>query len=61
MELPSIFTSTLVIAVNKDRLTKPVASVHMVDMKPNAQIALYRTRGHQGLIERHSEVKWRVI
>jgi pimeloyl-ACP methyl ester carboxylesterase len=55
-DLPNINIPTLIIAANKDRLTKPEASEFMHKQIPNAQIVTVAPGGHQGLIERHQEV-----
>jgi pimeloyl-ACP methyl ester carboxylesterase len=55
-DLKSIQVPTLIIAANKDRLTKPVASEHMYKNIPGAQMVVVQPGGHQGLIERHYEV-----
>jgi pimeloyl-ACP methyl ester carboxylesterase len=55
-ELPGISTPALIIAADKDRLTKPEASQYMKQHIPNAQIVTVAPGGHQGLIERHQEV-----
>jgi pimeloyl-ACP methyl ester carboxylesterase len=55
-DLSTINIPTLVIAANKDRLTKPEASEFMNQHIPNAQIVTISPGGHQGLIERHQEV-----
>jgi pimeloyl-ACP methyl ester carboxylesterase len=55
-ELPSIQVPALIIAANKDRLTKPVASQKMADLMPKAELVVVAPANHQGLIERHSEV-----
>ncbi|HVG40994.1 MAG TPA: alpha/beta hydrolase [Chitinophagaceae bacterium] len=55
-ELPSIDTPAYIIAANKDRLTKPEASIYMRDHLPKAQLITVMPGGHQGLVERHKEV-----
>jgi pimeloyl-ACP methyl ester carboxylesterase len=55
-DLPNINIPALIIAANKDRLTKPEASEFMHKQVPNAQIVTVSPGGHQGLIERHEEV-----
>lgn len=55
-ELPTIEVPTLVIAANKDRLTKPVASEYMARQLPRAERVTVRPGGHQALVERHAEV-----
>ncbi len=55
-ELPAMRVPALIIAANKDRLTKPVASDYMARHLPDAQIVTVQPGGHQGLIERHREV-----
>jgi pimeloyl-ACP methyl ester carboxylesterase len=54
-ELPQIDIPTLIIAANKDRLTKPVASGYMQTHIPNAKLFTINPAGHQGLVERHHE------
>jgi pimeloyl-ACP methyl ester carboxylesterase len=55
-ELSNITVPTLIIAADKDRLTKPDASVYMQEHMPNAKILNVSPGNHQALIERHSEV-----
>jgi pimeloyl-ACP methyl ester carboxylesterase len=55
-ELPSIEVPSLILAANKDRLIKPVASEYMHELMPNAQLVRVAPGGHQGLVERHREV-----
>ena len=55
-ELPAINVPVLVIAANKDRLTRPDASGYMSKHLPNAQIVTMSPSNHQGLLERHQEV-----
>jgi len=55
-ELPTIQVPALVIAANKDRVTKPVASEVINQSLPNAQLVVVQPGGHQGLLERHEEV-----
>ena len=55
-QLSSMQTPALIIAANKDRLTKPVASEVMSQQMPNAQLVTVAPGGHQGLVERHQEV-----
>lgn len=55
-ELPTIAVPTLIIAANKDRLTRPVASEYMKKHIPNAKLVMVTPGNHQGLIERHREV-----
>jgi pimeloyl-ACP methyl ester carboxylesterase len=54
--LPTIKVPTLIIAANKDRLTKPVASHYMKNQIPNAHLAIVMPGNHQGLVERHEQV-----
>jgi len=54
--LPSFNIPVLVIAANKDRLTKPVASEYMQKHIPGAQLSTVAPGGHQALVERHTEV-----
>jgi pimeloyl-ACP methyl ester carboxylesterase len=55
-ELSSINIPTLILAANKDRLTRPDASKHMATQIPNAHLSTVAPANHQGLIERHAEV-----
>ncbi|MFN7119449.1 MAG: alpha/beta fold hydrolase, partial [Saprospiraceae bacterium] len=55
-DLPNLQVPTLVLAADKDRLTKPEASAHMHQTMPNAQLVTVAPGGHQGLLERHAEV-----
>ena len=55
-ELPSINIPTLILAADKDRLTRPDSSKHMASQIPNAHLSTVTPGNHQGLIERHSEV-----
>lgn len=55
-QLPAIRVPALILAADKDRLTKPVASEYMQEHIPNAQLVGVSPGGHQGLIERHKEV-----
>jgi pimeloyl-ACP methyl ester carboxylesterase len=55
-ELQRIKIPTLIIAADKDRLTKYEASEFMRQHIQNAEIFTASPAGHQGLIERHAEV-----
>lgn len=55
-ELNRISVPTLVIAANKDRLTRPDASTYMSRHIPNANLVTVTPANHQGLLERHTEV-----
>jgi pimeloyl-ACP methyl ester carboxylesterase len=55
-QLPELRIPTLIIAANKDRLTKPDASYYMEKNIPGAQVVTVAPGGHQALVERHSEV-----
>lgn len=55
-EMPTIQVPALVIAADKDRVTKPVASEVINQSLPNAQLVVVQPGGHQGLLERHQEV-----
>ncbi|MEI6945903.1 alpha/beta hydrolase [Paraflavisolibacter sp. H34] len=55
-ELPRIQLPVLVIAADKDRLTKPVASEYLAQHLPQAQLVYVQPGGHQALVERHREV-----
>jgi pimeloyl-ACP methyl ester carboxylesterase len=55
-ELPSINVPVLIIGANKDRLTKPEASIYMKQHIANAQLTVVSPGNHQSLIERHHEV-----
>jgi pimeloyl-ACP methyl ester carboxylesterase len=54
-ELPTIQVPALVIAANKDRLTRPRASRYMKDHLPNATLIELAPGNHQSLLERHLE------
>ncbi|MDB5253474.1 MAG: alpha/beta hydrolase [Flaviaesturariibacter sp.] len=54
-DLPRINVPALVLAANKDRLTKPEASHYMATHLPSAQLVILAPGGHQGLVERHEE------
>ncbi len=54
--LPKITVPVLILAANKDRLTKPVASRFMDQHLPNSRLVTVAPGGHQGLVERHREV-----
>lgn len=51
--LPTIPVPTLVVAANADKATLPIASQHMAETIPNAQIVDLVPAGHTGLIEQH--------
>jgi pimeloyl-ACP methyl ester carboxylesterase len=55
-ELPSIQVPALIIAANKDRLTRPSASSYMKEHLPNASLVEVAPGNHQSLFERHKEV-----
>ncbi|HUP14191.1 MAG TPA: alpha/beta hydrolase [Niastella sp.] len=55
-ELPSIQVPTLLLAADRDRLTKPVASQFIKELMPHAELVTIALANHQGLIERHQEV-----
>ncbi|HEX8517242.1 MAG TPA: alpha/beta hydrolase [Bacteroidia bacterium] len=55
-DLDKIKIPALIIAADKDRLTKPVASEFMDKKLPNSKMVVISPAGHQGLIERHEEV-----
>jgi len=55
-QLGSIQIPTVIIAANKDRLTKPSASQHLYEFIPGSQLVTVKPGGHQGLIERHEQV-----
>jgi pimeloyl-ACP methyl ester carboxylesterase len=54
-ELSTIQVPTLIIGANKDRLTRPDASVYMKTHIPNAELVMLAPGNHQALIERHAE------
>lgn len=54
--LKNISVPTLIIAANKDRLTKPAASEYMKQHLSNARLVTVAPGNHQGLLERHKEV-----
>jgi pimeloyl-ACP methyl ester carboxylesterase len=55
-DLPKMNLPVFIVAADKDRLTKPEASVYMREHLPNAQLITVAPAGHQGLMERHQEV-----
>lgn len=55
-QLSQITEPTLIIAANKDILTKPDASVFMNEHIPNSKLIMVSPANHQGLVERHEEV-----
>ncbi|WP_205513987.1 alpha/beta fold hydrolase [Longitalea arenae] len=55
-QLPQITIPALVIAANKDRLTKPIASEFMYTHMPSAKLTTVSPGNHQSLLERHKEV-----
>jgi pimeloyl-ACP methyl ester carboxylesterase len=55
-ELPQITEPALIIAANKDLLTRPDASIYMEDHIPNSKMIMLSPANHQGLVERHEEV-----
>jgi pimeloyl-ACP methyl ester carboxylesterase len=55
-KLPNIAVPTLIIAANKDRLTRPDASEYMERHIPNAELVMLTPGNHQALFERHKEV-----
>ncbi|HEY0059942.1 MAG TPA: alpha/beta hydrolase, partial [Flavisolibacter sp.] len=55
-DLPNITVPALIIAADRDRLTRPFASQYMKDNLPNAQLVTVAPGNHQGLVERHVEV-----
>jgi pimeloyl-ACP methyl ester carboxylesterase len=55
-DLSRINVPTLVLAANKDRLTRPDASVYMKENMPNAELVTVAPGNHQALLERHREV-----
>src|SRR3954464_12719224 len=55
-ELPSIDVPALVIAANKDRLTKLSASEYMNSHLRNAELKIVAPGNHQSLLERHEQV-----
>jgi pimeloyl-ACP methyl ester carboxylesterase len=48
--------TALVIAANKDRLTKPAASQYLHQHLPQAQLVTVAPGGHQAVFERNKEV-----
>jgi pimeloyl-ACP methyl ester carboxylesterase len=54
-QLETIDIPVLIIAANKDRLTKPVASAYMQSRLPKSSLVRLQPAGHQGLVERHEE------
>lgn len=55
-KLKTIQIPTLIVAANKDRLTRPDASEYMKEHIPNAEIIMLSPGNHQALLERHKEV-----
>jgi pimeloyl-ACP methyl ester carboxylesterase len=55
-ELAHITVPTLIIAANKDRLTRPDASVYMKERGSNSELVMLTPGNHQGLLEKHKEV-----
>lgn len=55
-ELATISVPALIIAANKDRLTRPDASVCMQQHIPNAELLMLKPGILQALLERHKEV-----
>jgi pimeloyl-ACP methyl ester carboxylesterase len=54
-ELPDINVPALIIAADKDLLTRPAASHYMKDHLPDARLVTLTPSNHQGLVERHRE------
>jgi pimeloyl-ACP methyl ester carboxylesterase len=55
-ELPGIVVPTLVVAADRDRLTRPDASVYMKEHIPGARLVTLAPGSHEALMERHREV-----
>jgi pimeloyl-ACP methyl ester carboxylesterase len=55
-DLPNINIPVLIIAANKDRLTRPEASQYMNDHIPQSKLVTVTPGNHQSLLERHREV-----
>jgi pimeloyl-ACP methyl ester carboxylesterase len=55
-DLPNITVPALIIAADRDRLTRPFASQYMKDHMPNSELVTVAPGNHQGLVERHAEV-----
>ncbi|MFL5739759.1 MAG: alpha/beta fold hydrolase [Flavisolibacter sp.] len=55
-QLSDIDTPVLIVAANKDRLTRPDASEYMRSRIPNSRMLTVSPGNHQALIERHKEV-----
>jgi pimeloyl-ACP methyl ester carboxylesterase len=55
-DLSNITTPVLILAADRDRLTKPEAGAFMKAKLPNAQLVTVSPGNHQGLLERHAEV-----
>jgi pimeloyl-ACP methyl ester carboxylesterase len=55
-QLSNILVPTLIIAANKDRLTRPDASKYMKEHIPKAELIIVSPGNHQALIERHGQV-----
>lgn len=54
-ELQNITIPVLILGANKDRLTRPDASVYMQAHLPNAELVMLTPGNHQALLERHEE------
>ncbi|WP_026629170.1 alpha/beta fold hydrolase [Dyadobacter alkalitolerans] len=54
--LSQIQVPTLIIGANKDRLTKPEASLIMNQSITGSKLLLLQPAGHMGFVERHQEV-----
>jgi pimeloyl-ACP methyl ester carboxylesterase len=55
-ELASLVVTTLLLAANKDLLTRPQASIYRQHQLPKAQLVEVAPAGHQGFLERHDDV-----
>lgn len=55
-ELGNISVPALILAANKDRLTRPFASRYMKEHIPHAELVTIAPGNHQSLVERHHEV-----
>jgi pimeloyl-ACP methyl ester carboxylesterase len=55
-DLRSITAPTLILAADRDRLTRPDASVFMKEHIPGAQLVTLKPGNHEALLERHEEV-----
>jgi pimeloyl-ACP methyl ester carboxylesterase len=55
-DLSSITVPTLIFSADRDRLTRPDASVYMKENIPRAELVMLNPANHEGLLERYREV-----